>query len=84
MVPKQPPIENVAYSQMMSLLPRYSLAPSKWNRSRGAAKMIFRFKVKTESGEVRAGAMSRTRTHCLSGRAPCQRIVASSALIPHA
>uniref|UniRef100_A0A6T8CF42 Uncharacterized protein n=1 Tax=Prymnesium polylepis TaxID=72548 RepID=A0A6T8CF42_9EUKA len=52
MVPKQPPIENVAYSQMMSLLPRYSLAPSKWNRSRGAAKMIFRFKVKTESGEL--------------------------------
>ncbi|KAL1522616.1 hypothetical protein AB1Y20_017599 [Prymnesium parvum] len=46
--PKLQEIETDAHRLLVELLPRYSIAPSKWNRSRGAAKVIFRFKIKTE------------------------------------
>ena len=32
-------LEAEAHRQLVELLPRYSIAPSKWNQSRGAAKV---------------------------------------------
>lgn len=37
--PKARKLETAAYKQLVELLPRYCISPSKWNRSRGASKV---------------------------------------------